>query len=143
MPHLKIDYSANLDAHTDMGQLCRALAATLAGLRDARGEPLFPLAGSRVLACPAPHHAVAGGRDGYGFVYLNCRITPGRERALVDAAGDALLATVKAHFAPLLAERPLGITLHIDELAPAYEGKFSNLAAQLARGPFPASNAPA
>jgi 5-carboxymethyl-2-hydroxymuconate isomerase len=137
MPHLKIDYSADLDAHTDMTALCNALAAALAGLCDAQGKALFPLAGTRVLACPAPHHAVAGGRSGYGFVYLNFRITPGRSRALVDAAGEALLATLNRHFAKLLAERPLGITLHIDEVAPAWEGKSSNLAAHLASGQAP------
>lgn len=132
MPHLKIDYSANLDGCTDVGLLCEALAARLAGLRDPAGQPLFPLAGTRVLACPAPHHAVSGGRAGFAFMYLNLRITPGRDKALVDAAGDALLAAVKEHFAPLLADRAIGITLHIDEVAPAYEGKYGNLANRLA-----------
>jgi 5-carboxymethyl-2-hydroxymuconate isomerase len=132
MPHLKIDYSANLDECTDIGVLCRALAARLAGLRDAVGQPLFPLAGTRVLAAPAPHHAVAGGRAGYCFVYLNLRITPGRDKDLVAHAGTALLATVEEHFGALMQTRAVGITLHIDEAAPAYEGKYSNLASHLA-----------
>ena len=134
MPHLKIDYSANLDDCADIGVLCRALAACLAAMRDRAGQPLFPLAGTRVLACPAPHHAVSGGRADFAFMYLNLRITPGRDKDLVDGAGDALLATVKEHFAPLLAERAIGITLHIDEAAPVYEGKYSNLASHLAAG---------
>ncbi|MDB5906883.1 MAG: 5-carboxymethyl-2-hydroxymuconate isomerase [Massilia sp.] len=132
MPHLKIDYSANLDEYADMAVLCRSLSAALAGLRDVPGQPLFPLAGTRVMAAPAPHHAVAGGRAGYAFVYLNLRITPGRDKALIAHAGAALLATVEEHFGALMRTRPIGITLHIDETAPAYEGKYSNLASHLA-----------
>lgn len=131
MPHLKIDYSANLDGCFDVGVLCRALAVGLAELEDDAGKPLFPLAGTRVLAAPAPHHAVAGGRAGFAFLYLNLRITPGRERALVTRAGEALLATIKEHMAGLLETQPVGITLHIDEVAPAYEGKFSTLQSHL------------
>ncbi len=134
MPHLKIDYCANLDGRTDMGALCLALSARLAALRSPEGAPIFPLAGTRVLACPAPHHAVADGRDDFSFVYLNFRITPGRSRALVEAVGEALLATVRSHFAPLQGQCALGVTLHIDEIAPAFEGKFSNLVCHLATG---------
>src|SRR4051794_25734270 len=127
MPHLRIEYSANLIPRLDIDALCQSLAQRLAGLRDAHDQPTFPLAGSRVLAFPAPYYAVAGRAD-FGFMYLNLRITPGRSRGLLDAAGAALLETVKAHFAPLHDRHPIGVTLHIDEVAPAYEGKFSNLA---------------
>ncbi|MES2152349.1 MAG: 5-carboxymethyl-2-hydroxymuconate isomerase [Pseudomonadota bacterium] len=135
MPHLKIDYSANLEACTDVGVLCRALAVELAALRDDAGQPLFPLAGTRVLAAPAPHHAVAGAREGYAFVYLNLRITPGRAKATVARAGQALLEIVQQHFQALFDTHAIGITLHIDEIAPAWEGKSSNLAQHLANEP--------
>lgn len=124
MPHLSIDYSGALDPRIEMNALCQRLAATLAAQVDAAGTPLFPLAGTRVLAYPAPFHAVAGGQAGHQFMYLNLRITPGRARALVDAAGDALIAAVRAHVDALGALGPLGITLHIDEGAPVYEGKY-------------------
>ena len=68
-----------------------------------------------MLAYPAPHFAVADGAADHAFVYLNVRIAAGRERALVAATGDALLAAVRAHFAPIFASRPVGITLQIDE----------------------------
>ena len=132
MPHLNIDYTANLEPLTDMTALCQALAATMAALRDDAGKPVFPLAGTRVLAGPAPHHAVAGGRAGFGFIYLNLRITPGRPAMVVEAAGAALLETVRTHVAPIFERHPIGITLHIDEGMPVYEGKHSNLAAALA-----------
>jgi 5-carboxymethyl-2-hydroxymuconate isomerase len=132
MPHLNIQYTANLDAHTDMGELCNKLAATLVALRgEDDAAPLFPVAGTRVMAWPAPHFAVADGQPGRAFIYMNLLITPGRSEALKKRAGDALLAAASAHLDPVFAQHAAGLTLHIDEAAPAYEGKRNNLAAHL------------
>jgi 5-carboxymethyl-2-hydroxymuconate isomerase len=38
-----------------------------------------------------------------------------------------LLAVVQKHFAAIFASRPIGITLQIDEGAPAFDAKHSNL----------------
>jgi 5-carboxymethyl-2-hydroxymuconate isomerase len=126
MPHLNIDYTANLDAHTDIGELCKTLSHTLVTLKDATGALVFPLYGTRVLAYPAAHYAVADGEQGRGFVYLNLRITPGRSPELVQTIGDTLLSSARAHLAPVLDQLPLRLTLHIDATPPGYEGKFSN-----------------
>ena len=132
MPHLTIDYTANLEADADMGRLCTTLAATLAALRRDDGGPLFPLAGTRVMARAAPHFAVADGRPERAFIYLNLIVTPGRTPAMVQRAGDALLACCKTHLALLFAVHAVGLTLHIHETMPVYEGKHNNLAAHLA-----------
>ncbi|MDP1741051.1 MAG: 5-carboxymethyl-2-hydroxymuconate Delta-isomerase [Polaromonas sp.] len=126
MPHLKIEYTDNIEAQADMGTLCRGLAQVLGSLKDEQGLPLFPLGGTRVLAYPAPHHAVADGGD-HAFVYLNLRIAIGRSDAMKTIAGDALLERAKAHFSSLFSERTLGITLQIDEGVQVYDGKHSNL----------------
>ena len=126
MPHLKIEYTANLDQHADIGALCTALSHTLVTLTDANGVLVFPLYGTRVLAYPAAQYAVADGEQGRAFVYMNMRVTPGRSDELVTAVGDAVLAAANAHLAPLLDKLPLRLTLHIDATPPAYEGKFSS-----------------
>jgi 5-carboxymethyl-2-hydroxymuconate isomerase len=125
MPHLKIEYTGNIEAQAGMNALCKALARTLVELEDGQGRTVFPFEGTRVLAYPAPHHAVADGEHDKAFVYLNLRIAPGRGAALLQQAGDALLAQTREHFAALPARRPLRITLHIDEGSPVYEGKLS------------------
>jgi 5-carboxymethyl-2-hydroxymuconate isomerase len=51
----------------------------------------------------------------------------GRSEEVRRAAGEALLATARAHFAPLLASRPVGLTLQIDEGPEVYDAKFGNL----------------
>ena len=127
MPHLVILYTANLELHTDMTVLCRALADTMRAVKDAAGEPVFPTGGVRVLAYPAAHHAVADGSGDYGFVYLNLRMGRGRSAAVQQQAGDALAATASAHFAPLLAQRHVGITLQIDEGPEVFDAKLGNL----------------
>jgi 5-carboxymethyl-2-hydroxymuconate isomerase len=132
MPHLNIQYTANLDALTDMGELCNTLAATLAALRGEDGvSPLFPVAGTRVMASPAPHFAVADGKAGRAFIYLNLLIAPGRSELLKKRAGDALLAAASRQLDAVFAQHAVGMTLQIDEAAPVYEGKRNNLAAHL------------
>jgi len=123
MPHLTIHYSGNLESVAAIGRLCQALAATMAALKDGEGKDVFPLLGTRVLAYPSVHHAVAGGQEGHGFIYLNLRITPGRPQATVQAAGEALLETARVHLDGQAIGIQLGLTLHIDEGAPVYEGR--------------------
>jgi 5-carboxymethyl-2-hydroxymuconate isomerase len=136
MPHLVILYTGNLDAVTDMTVLCRSLADTMLALRDDAGKPVFPPGGIRVLAYPAAHAAVAdGGAAGlaagqgsdYGFVYLNLRMARGRSAAVHADTGRRLEAAAKAHFAPLLASRPVGVTLQIDEGPEVFDAKNSSL----------------
>ena len=127
MPHVNIQYTANLGPEAGMDGLCRTLAEVIGAQRDGAGARVFPIGGTRVLAYPAPHFAVADGQPDRCFVYLQVRIAPGRQRALVTAMGEALIAAVKAHFAPIFAARPIGITLQIDEGEPVFDAKHSTL----------------
>jgi 5-carboxymethyl-2-hydroxymuconate isomerase len=128
MPHLVILYTPDVEADADMPALCRALADTMLAQRDDQQRPVFPVGGTRVLAYPAAHFAVADGSGEHGFVYLNLRMAAGRPDAVKKRVGDALLARLKRHVEPLLAKRHVGITLQIDE-APGqvYDGKCGNL----------------
>ena len=144
MPHLVILYTPNLEGKTDMTALCRALADTMIEQLDEDGKQVFPTGGTRVLAYPAAHYAVAddgtagraagkalgwtGGDAGdYGFVYLNLRMGAGRSDTIKKIAGDALLTRAIAHFDPLFAQNHIGITLQVDEGQEAYNGKHSNI----------------
>ena len=128
MPHCVILYTPNVDAITDMTALCRALADAMLGIRDEAGRQVFPTGGTRVLAYPAAHCAVADGKGDYKFVYLNVRMGAGRSDAVKKNAGDTLLDVVKAHFAPVFEQNLIGITLQIDEgPGQVYDGKHSTL----------------
>ncbi len=132
MPHLVILYTKNLDADTDMTALCRKLADTMLACRDEAGGVVFPVGGTRVFAYPAAHHAVADGSGDHAFCWFNLRIARGRSEATHKASGDALVATAREHFAPVLARRPVGLTFNIDEGPEVFDGKFGNLHAHFA-----------
>ncbi len=127
MPHLVILYTPQLDAETDLPALCRKLADTMLAVRDETGAQVFPTGGTRVLAYPTAHHAVADGTRDYAFAYLNLRMAKGRSAAVHQAAGEAIAATLREHFAPVLANRPLGLTLQIDEGSEVFDAKLGNL----------------
>ena len=136
MPHLVILYTGQLDAEVDMKALCRQLADAMLTVRDEDGKPVFPTGGTRVLAYPAPHYAVAdggaagqaaGGTGDYAFAYLNVRMGRGRSAATQQRAGQTLLAVAQTFFAPVMAQRHIGITLQIDEGPEVFDAKHSNL----------------
>ena len=128
MPHLVILYTPNIELRTDLSALCRSLADTMLSLRDEAGKPVFPIGGTRVLAYPAAHYAVADGKGDYGFMYLNVRMATGRSEAVKKEVGDSLLAVVKQHVAPIFDQEPIGITLQVDESpGQVYDGKHSSL----------------
>ena len=134
MPHLVILYTPQPRRARPTCRRCAARWPTRCSrVRDEAGAQVFPTGGTRVLAYPAAHYAsrrCADGRGGdgdYGFVYLNLRMGRGRSAAVHQGVGEALSAVAQAHFAPLLAARPLGLTLQIDEGAEVFDAKLSNL----------------
>jgi 5-carboxymethyl-2-hydroxymuconate isomerase len=103
---------------------------------DEAGKQVFPTGGTRVLAYPAPHFAVAdggaagkaaGGDGDYAFAYLNVRMGRGRSEATQQRAGETLLAVAKAFFAPLMATQHIGVTLQIDVGQEVFDAKHSTL----------------
>ena len=144
MPHLVILYTGQLDAEVQMGTLCRQMADAMLTVKDEDGQQVFPTGGTRVLAYPAPHHAVAdggaagraaglhddnphGGSGDYAFVYLNLRMGRGRSEATQQRAGQTLVEVAKAFFEPVMARRHIGITLQVDVGPEVFDAKHSNL----------------
>lgn len=127
MPHLVILYTPQIDRETDMTALCRRLADVMLALRDEAGAPVFPTGGTRVLAYPAAHHATTDGSGDHAFCWFHLRMGRGRSVALHRRTGEKLVEAARDHLAPLLASRPIGLTLQIDEGAEVFDGKFGNL----------------
>ncbi|TDF64983.1 5-carboxymethyl-2-hydroxymuconate Delta-isomerase [Cupriavidus sp. L7L] len=136
MPHLVILYSGNLDRDVDMTAVCRGLADAMLTVKDEEGKPVFPTGGTRVLAYPAPHFAIADGgaaatvageSGDYGFAYLNLRMGRGRSEAVQQRAGETVAAAAKALLGPLLEQRRVGLTFQIDVGPEVYDAKFGNL----------------
>ena len=128
MPHVVIQYTPNLEPAVDVPALCSEIAAALIAQRDEAGKQAYPTGGTRVLAYPATHFAVADGLADCGFCYINVRIAPGRSDAVKKATGDALLVVAQARFAQAFEEDYVGVTIQIDEPpGQVYDTKHSNL----------------
>jgi 5-carboxymethyl-2-hydroxymuconate isomerase len=136
MPHLVILYTGQLDAEVNMTALCRQMADAMLTVQDEEGKQVFPTGGTRVLAYPAPHFAVAdggaagmaaGGDGDYAFAYLNLRMGRGRSEATQQRAGETLLGVAKAFFSPLMTRKHMGVTLQIDVGQEVFDAKHSSL----------------
>ena len=127
MPHLVLLYTPNLETELDMSGLCRSLADAMLTVRDEAGAQVFPTGGTRVLAYPAAHFAVADGSGDFAFCWLNLRMARGRSEASQQRAGQAVLEAARARFAPVLERRRIGLTLQVDVGAEVFDAKFGNL----------------
>jgi 5-carboxymethyl-2-hydroxymuconate isomerase len=110
MPHLTVEYSANLDGRADLDRLCAALLETLLE------TGLFEIGAVRVRALRAEHYAIADRLPDNAFVDLNLRIGQGRSAEEKKRTGEALFATATALLAPLLATPHFALSLEIREI---------------------------
>ena len=110
-----------------MGALCRKLCDAMLTVKDETGKQVFPTGGTRVLAYPAAHSAVADGQRDYNFIYMNVRMAKGRSAAVHQAVGDTLVAAAKAMLAPVFEQRYIGMTVQVDEGHEVFDAKVSTI----------------
>lgn len=110
MPHLTIEYSANLDGRADLDALCAALLETVLE------TGLFEVGAVRVRALRADHYAIADRLPENAFVDLSFRIGKGRSADEKKRAGEAIFATASSLLAPLFETRHFALSLEIREI---------------------------
>jgi 5-carboxymethyl-2-hydroxymuconate isomerase len=130
MPHLMLDYSANLSARGDIGGLCRKLAACLIAQR-ADGQQVYPTGGVRVRAFAADASCIADGSVEASYLHASLKVGAGRSEATRRATGDALFAVMKEHFAELFERSGLALSLELGEFSESGTWKHNNLHARL------------
>ena len=110
MPHLSIEYSANLEDMADIDSLCVALH------RAILSSGLFEVGAVRVRAFPAPHWAVADLQDRNAFLDMSFRIGRGRSEAEMKRAGEAIFLAASESLADLLKAPHFALSLEIREI---------------------------
>jgi len=130
VPHLTLEYSANLAGEERIGELCNALAQCLDEQRE-NGERIYPLGGIRVRALRCEQYCIADGRVDAAFLHANLKIGAGRSDAAKKATGEALFALIKQHFAAEFEQHGLALSLEINEFSEAGTWKHNNLHARL------------
>lgn len=121
MPHILIEYSANLERQLEFPRF-------LTALRDsALATGVFPIGGVRVRAYRADHYLIADGHPDNAFVHIMLRVGHGRDLTTRKRACDAIFAAACEQLADLYARIPLGISLEMQEVDPVLTCKHNNL----------------
>lgn len=121
MPHLIVEYSANLEADLDP----HALASTLHQAALATG--VFPIGGCRTRLARRDVFCVGDCHPDNRFIHVQARIGGGRPADLRQKAAEQIFAALKEFTARTFAERPLGLTLEVVEIDPVGSLKHNNL----------------
>lgn len=127
MPHLIVEYSANLEPDLDMAHVVSVLheAALATGV--------FPIGGLRVRASRRVLYKIADGHPDNAFIHVQARIGAGRSPEVRAKAAEEIFARLKDVTAEAFAERALGLSLEIVEIDPVGSLKHNNLHEAVAR----------
>ena len=121
MPHLIVEYSANIEDQIALDALLDKLHSC--ALRTG----VFPIGGLRVRAHRADAYRIADLAPDNGFVHVTAIIGHGRPLDVQQRAGEELLAALTEHLEPLYGRSPLAISLNVQESHPVLNFKKNNL----------------
>ena len=121
MPHLMIDYSANVEPDVDIGALCDTLRDATASI-DA-----FPLAGVKVRAVRVDHYAIADGNPEHGFIDISVRIREGRDMETKQNAAQKIFDAANEFVADVMRRRSLALSLELRDIDAALSPKSGSI----------------
>lgn len=121
MPHLIIEYSANLESDIDFEELTRAMHEAAVGIDT------LPPGGIRTRAARRDNYRVADGHPANGFISLTLRMAEGRPPAIRRIIGDKLFGGLRSFTRSAYEKRPLSLSFEIQEIDPERRWKQSNI----------------
>ena len=121
MPHLIIEYSANLDADLEIGDLAHTIH------KSALATGVFPIGGCRTRVARRDVYVIGDGHPDNRFVHVQARIGAGRNAETRQKVAEQIFEALKQVTAEVFAKRPLGLTLEIVEIDTAGSLKHNNL----------------
>ncbi len=121
MPHLMIEYSANMEARTDIAGLCDTLR------QAAIATGLVPLAGVRVRAMRAEHVSIADGDPGHGFVDISVRLRGGRDLSARKDATRQIFDAARSYLQPAMAIHSIALSFEMRDIDPELSPKLGTI----------------
>jgi 5-carboxymethyl-2-hydroxymuconate isomerase len=121
MPHLVVEYSANLESRFDRDGLLDRLHEV------AISTGMFPLGGIRIRAYRADHYRIADCAPDNAFVHVTATVGSGRPLERREAASQLIFAALCEALAPLQESGPLAISFNMQEFDPVLNFKKNNL----------------
>jgi len=121
MPHIMIDYSANMEEAVDIAVLCELLRKT--GIETG----MFPMAGIRVRAFRADHVAIGDGDPRHGYIDISVRLRGGRTFEAKKMATEALFAAAREFLQPVIDTRPFALSMEMRDIDPELSPKLNTI----------------
>jgi 5-carboxymethyl-2-hydroxymuconate isomerase len=126
MPHQIIEYSANLEADFDIDTLVQTMHDAAVGL-DA-----LPIGGIRTRAARRDVFRVADSHPDNTFINVTLRIAP-RPPEIKKEVGEQLFNALRQFVQRVFDERPMALSLEIQEIDAEFRWKHSNIRDYLAQ----------
>ncbi len=121
MPHLNIEYSANVGEVLDIQGLVDRIHET------ALATGIFPLGGVRTRAEARTHYRIADGNPAAGYIHMVVRIGSGRDVETRREAGERIFAALCDFTDELYRSRPLALSFELHEIPPEMAWRKNNL----------------
>jgi 5-carboxymethyl-2-hydroxymuconate isomerase len=121
VPHLIVEYSANLEGQLKLDGLLDALHA------EALETGIFPLGGLRVRAFRADHYRIADLHPDNAYVHVTALVGAGRPLDVRERAAAQLFDRIRTELASLSEAGPLAISFNMQEFDAVLNFKHNNL----------------
>lgn len=113
MPHIVVEYSANLENHIDVGELLTSIHAAAAS------HALVPLAGLRTRAMKREQYLVANCDPRNLFVAVIARFNGDRGQEPLLEIRDLLMSACSDSLSQIREEQPLALSVEVQAIDPA------------------------
>ena len=121
MPHLIVEYSANIEDKIALDGLLDKLHAS------AVESGMFPLGGIRIRAYRADNYRIADCDPDNGYVHVTAIVGHGRPLDQRERVSRTLFDMISTHLEPLFENSPLAISFNMREFDPVLNLKKNNL----------------
>ncbi len=126
MPHQVIEYSANLEADLDIEKLVETMHATAVSL-DA-----LPIGGIRTRTARRDIYRISDSHPDNTFINVTLRVAP-RSAEVKREVGETLFQALRNFVQPIFDNRPVALSLEIQEIDAEFRWKHSNIRDYLAQ----------
>jgi 5-carboxymethyl-2-hydroxymuconate isomerase len=121
MPHIIVEYSANLDSQIDVAKLVHDIH------QAALASGVFEIGAVRTRAARRDIFEIADGDPDNAFIHVQLRVAQGRDAATRRRVAQAILETVTATTSNVFRRSGLGLSVEIGEIDAATSVRLNNL----------------
>ena len=125
MPHIIVEYSANIEDEIGIDALFETLTEV------AVGTGVFELSGIRVRGERRDRYRISDNDPSNGFAHTILRVGSGRTEETLKKAGETIYTAICAHLQKMYETRALNISMEIQEIHPVLTFKKNNIGAHM------------